>query len=140
MRVCAAPDESFSWLADRTGVVLTKEARGLVAVDASGRIRGMLAFDCWTPNSCWAHMAVDAPIAWRRLVLPGFEYVFRQAGRGLLLGAIASANEKSLQMAKALGFSESHRIRDGYSEGVDLVVVEMRREACPWLREERKAA
>lgn len=98
----------------------------------------MVAFDNWTPNACWAHMAVETPMAWRALLLPSFEYAF--ASRGLILGAIASDNAKSLRMVKSLGFTETHRIRDGHSPGVDLVFHEMRRESCPWLRQERKVA
>lgn len=123
----------LSWLEERVGTPLTPEARGIVAVDATGRVRGMVAYDGWTESAAEAHMAVDAPAAWRALVRPAFVYPFLQAGRRVLLGRIRASNTASLRMAMHLGFAELARVRDGAREGEDLVLVQMRREDCRWL-------
>ena len=81
------------------------------------------------------HMVVDTPIAWRSLLPWVFTYPFVEAARTVLLGIIRSNNERSRAMARALGFTETHTVRDGYSQGVDLVFVEMRREQCRYLKE-----
>lgn len=138
MIVRAAPSDHFPWLVSRVGCAITPAFRAIEAVDVRGNIRGMVGFDLWTANSVQAHMAVDTPIAWRSLLRPAFRYPFLEGGRGLILGIISAANAKSLAMARGLGFHETHRIRDGQSVGVDLVVMEMRREHCRWI--ERRAA
>jgi RimJ/RimL family protein N-acetyltransferase len=133
MRVFPAAREELHWLVERTQFSPTAGCRAIKATDEDGRIRGMVAFDGWTLNSVQAHMAVDSPIAWRALLRPAFAYPFEEAGRGVLLAIIPAGNTKSVRLAQHFGFQESHRVRDGWSVGEDLLVLEMRREACRWL-------
>lgn len=133
MRVQAAVGSHFDWLIQRTNLVPTARFRAIEAVDSNGDIRGMIGFDCWTANSCEAHMAVDSPIVWRSLLYPAFQYPFEQMGRGVILAIIPANNKKSIRMATHLGFTETHRVRDGYDVGVDVILHEMRREECRWL-------
>jgi len=125
--------EAFEWIEGRTGCVLTRRARAIQALDASGRIRGVIAYDCWTESGVQAHMAVDSPVVWRSLLRPAFSYPFVEAGREVLLGIIPADNAKSCGMAKRLGFREAYRVVDGWSTGVDLVLFQMRRHECRWL-------
>ena len=137
MRVTAGHAAAFAWVQERTGCVLTPHARAIQAVDASGRICGVVAYDCWTPHSVQAHMAVDYPAVWRSLLRPAFEYPFEEAGRGLVLGIIPAGNARSCALARRLGFREAYRVRDGWAVGEDLVVHELRREECRWLKKEK---
>lgn len=140
MRVLATTSADLMWIRQRTGCGLTPAAKGIKAVDASGRIRGLVAYDGWTPNSMQAHMAVDSPIVWRSLLVPSFSYPFEECGKGLLLGIIAADNPRSLAMVVALGFRETYRVRDGWSAGVDTVLFEMRREECRWVAQQKREA
>lgn len=133
LRVQAAPKTHHRWLEARTGCVLTRQARAIEAVDAYGRVCGMVAYDCWTENSVQAHMAVVAPLVWRRLLPDVFRYPFVQAGKGLLLGVIPEHNARSARMVERLGFTLAHRVPDGWAVGDDLLIYQMRREACRWL-------
>lgn len=134
MRVEAAERRDFRWLVERTQCAPTEGFRALKAVDARGQIRGMVGYDAWTENACQAHMAVDTPIVWRSLLPAVFEYPFIQCNRGVLLGVIQQSNAKSWGMAGALGFRLTHRIRDGWAKGDDLLMLELRREDCRYLR------
>lgn len=135
MVVAAATQQAFLWIEARTGCVLTRNARAIAATDASGKVRGVIAYDCWTTNSVQAHMAVDTPVAWRVLLRPAFAYPFLECGKGVLLGIIQDSNGKSWHMAERLGFSLHSRIRDGWARGEDLRIYQMRREHCRWLPE-----
>lgn len=132
MEISATRPEELGWIRIRTGVVLSPSAKGIKATDRLGVIRGMVAYDCWTPNSVTAHMAVDTPIAWRSLVRPAFAYPFQT--RGLILGIIRSSNVRSVETAERLGFTLAHRVRDGYATGDDSLLFEMRREDCRWIQ------
>lgn len=134
-RVLAVPQSALAWLEERTGAVLTRQARGIAAVDAAGRIRGMVAYDNWTENSAQCHMATETPVAWRTLARPAFAYPFVQAGRGVLIGIIRARNTPSLRMATHLGFEVLQRLKDAGAVGEDLVVLQMRRQDCRWLKE-----
>jgi hypothetical protein len=80
VKVTAAGLIDMQWIRAATHCVLTPAARAIKAVDAGGRIRGMVAYDWWTENAVYAHMAVDTPIAWRALIPPCFEYPFLECG------------------------------------------------------------
>jgi hypothetical protein len=140
VRVVAATLLELAWLKKRAGCQLTQDARGLKAVDSYGATRGMVAFDSWTDNACQAHMATDTPIAWRALLPAALDYVFRQAGKGILLGAIPAKNVASIRFARAAGLFETHRVRDGWAVGEDLLLLELRREDCRFLSSERMVA
>lgn len=133
--VRAASPESLRWIEARTGCVLTREARGIEAIDSRGVVRGQVAYDNWTENAVQAHMAVDTPVAWRALVKPAFEYPFTQSGKSVIMGVIPAGNARSVHLAKRLGLRETYRVRDGWANGEDLVVLEMRRDECRWLQE-----
>jgi RimJ/RimL family protein N-acetyltransferase len=133
MGVRAAPRSDFGWITERLGLFLSPNARAIAAYDREGKIAGMVAYDGWTPNSAIVNIALDSPIAWRRLARPTFEYPFNEGRRGLLVAMVASDNLRSMRLTEHVGFRETYRIRDGISVGVDLVVFEMRREECRWL-------
>lgn len=127
------------WLASRAPCVLSPSARG-IKVTRGPEIVAMVAYDDWTPNSCQAHMASTSAIAWRKLLPHVFSYPFEELGRGLILGTVRGDNTRSLQMAFSLGFREQARVHDGWARGVDLVLIQMRREECGWLGRAREAA
>lgn len=140
MRIRAARREHLAWLVRRTDCHFSPVAKGVEAVDDSGRILGMVVFDAWTENAAQAHMAVDAPIAWRGLLPFALGYLFLEAKKGVLLGAISSQNTRSLRFARHVGLVELTRIKDGAAEGDDLVLLELRKENCRYLHGQRKAA
>jgi hypothetical protein len=124
-----AGPEHLAWLSAKARTVLSPNATGIVAMDG-GRMVGGVAYDLWTANSVFAHMAVDVPVAWRRLLPAVFQYPFRT--HGIILGSIRADNTASLRMARHLGFRVIHRVADGYEQGVAMVLIEMRREECRW--------
>lgn len=140
MIVRASPPEHYAWLIQRTSLAPTAGFRAIEAVDTEGNIRGMVGFDFWMPNSCQVHMAVDAPIAWRRLVYAAAEYIFEEAGKSVMLGLTRATNTPALRVIKAFGFKEVARVREGFGPGEDLVISELRKELCRFPRRERKAA
>lgn len=135
MKARAATSTERNALAQTLGCHLTPAARGIVAVDGMGEVRGGVLYDCWTSTLVQCHMAVSTPVAWRALLPAVFEYPFLEGGRRVIMGAIRASNTRSLKMAMHLGFEESSRIPHGFAEGDDLVIIYMRREQCRWLKE-----
>ena len=138
-RVVAASPEDFDWLVERTQCAPTLGFRAIKAIDETGRILGMVGYDGWTENAVQAHMAVDTPMAWRAMLGPAFAYPFQECGKGVILATIPAGNARSVHLAKRFGFVEVFRVRDGWVLGEDLLLLEMRREACRWLNEEEAA-
>lgn len=140
MLLAAATSGDIAWLSERTGYLPTRNARGLAAVDGSGRTRGVVGYDGWTQAAVHCHMAVDTPIAWRALLPEAFRYPLETCGRRLLIALVTADNARSLALARHFGFAETARIRGGWSDGVDLVLLELRKDDCRWLAGSRRAA
>jgi len=129
--VRAAPPEHLQWLTSRAKLTLSPSLRAIEAVEGD-RILGMVGYDDWMDNACSIHLAVDAPIAIRRLVGPAFRVPFVELGLGTLVAKVLSTNTRSLQLIKHFGFREIARGRDWIRPGIDLVISELRREDCKW--------
>jgi len=62
-----------------------------------------------------------------------FDYVFNVAEREVMIALAWSNNAPALKLLSHIGFVELCRVRDSVMEGVDTVVLEMRKENCKWL-------
>lgn len=133
MNARAATPEERAALAIVVGVHLSPDARGLVAVDAAGRVRGGALYDRWTQNSAEVHMAATTPLVGRALLPAAFEYPFLEGGRGVLLAFVRAGNTASVRVVRHLGFREVYRVADGAARGEDLILFELRREECRYL-------
>lgn len=134
IEVRAAPSEHYDWIARRAHLAVGGSFRAIEGVDESGRIVAMVGYDGWTPNSCAMHVAVENPMAFRRMVRPAFGIPFAEAGRRVVVCGVLSTNLASLKIVKHLGFKPFGVLRDGWAEGVAIHYFEMRREDCRWIR------
>ena len=140
-----APFAHRRWLQGKTNVEVGDGFVAIEAVDPSrieycyscrrahGRIVGMVGYDGWTHTACSMHVAIETPAAVRALLRPAFDYAFNHKQRKVVLGITPGDNAAALRFNRHLGFSQVHRVKDGWAEGIDLVVQEMRRDACRWL-------
>lgn len=139
MTVVGCHPYEFGWLVERAGCELTPGFKAIKAVDAQGRIHGMVGYSGWTANMVIMHIALDHPAAFRSLLEWAFKYPFEQAGRSVALATVRETNLRSMALCAKVGFKELCRVRDGVEPGEDMVLFEMRREDCRWLSN-RKAA
>lgn len=135
LRVCAAPPEHFGYLLGRLGYAPTRYFEAIEAFDpGTGRIWGMVGYDNWTPNAVEMHVVLDAPIVARVLLPASFDYAFNQCDRRIAIGRVASDNAKAMRFDEHIGFKELFRVKDGQRDGVDIVVLELRKKDCRWLK------
>lgn len=110
-------------------------------VDEDG-IKAMVGYDNWTHTSCMMHVLSIDPAIWKSRVWlrEAFSYPFIQCDKLVVLGATPSSLDRALKLAKGLGFKEFARIKDGYNVDDDMVLTEMRREDCRWIKKYVEAA
>lgn len=132
IEVREAPREHYPWIAKRANLIITTTFYAIEAV-LDHRILAMVGYDAWTPNSCSMHVAIDEPIAVRKMIKPAFAIPFKELGRGVVTGSVLSTNTKALAFDKHLGFKEVGFIPDGFQPGVGIHILMMRREECRWL-------
>ena len=117
------------------------QAMGVVR---DGSLIAVVAFNGFCGRVCSMHVAGDGGHWISRALLDAvFDYPFRQLDLAAVLAPIAASNEHALRFDTHLGFTEAHRVPEGWARGVDLIILEMRREACRYLkgaRDEQQAA
>lgn len=112
----------------------TAGARGVKLV-VEGSIHAMVCYDSWTPASVQLHVYVPVPKSMSRtFIREALSYPFVQCGREVLVGVTPGDNAAALQFNRRIGFVEKYRIRDGWDSGVDVVIQELRKGDCKWLR------
>ena len=129
-----ATEQDLIWLCRQLPYNPTSGLRG-VAHRRGGQLLAVVAYDNWTDNSVFMHVWSVGPRAWTRLFLQEvFRYAFDIAGRGVAIAVTQGDNAATIEFCRRVGFKESHRIKDGWKLGTDLVIQEMRRNECRWLR------
>jgi RimJ/RimL family protein N-acetyltransferase len=112
------------------------DTTGLVAVDMDkNETIGVVIFDSWTVNSVQAHIIIDNPMVLRHGFLEeAFDFAFnpKRSDRKIITGLVKSNNKAAQKFDKHIGFEERYRIKDGFSDGVDLIHYEINRDNCRW--------
>jgi RimJ/RimL family protein N-acetyltransferase len=129
--IIAANGLQIGLLCQATGLVPTPHVKGVAQV-IDGVTTAVVGYDRWTENAVemhiWIHRMTPA------FVRAAFEYPFVQAGKGLVLGVTPGNNTAALALNERLGFKVVHVVKDGNAVGEDLVIQEMRKRDCKWVR------
>ena len=123
------------WLCEKIGYMPTPHIRCIGNVTKDGKILGVVGFDSWNGASCQMHVAGEGNWVTRELIRATFDYVFNVARLNVVLGLVPSSNAKALRFDRHVGFTEVARIKGGTPDG-DLVILELRRENCRYLRDD----
>lgn len=101
----------------------------------SGDLLGGIVYQLYTGESISMHVASFAP-NWinKDLLWVAFHYPFIQLGCGKVFGFVKSNDSETMDFDRKLGFNTRVVIPGMYPGGVDLTVLEMRREDCRWLK------
>lgn len=115
-------------------LTLTDDTRGVASIDPeTGDLWGAVVCENWTVTSVACHIAVTNRHAFRDgLHKELANYVFNQAGRIKIIGTVPADNDAALKLNRHLGFKELFRIEEGYDWGIDYVIMELKKEDCPY--------
>ena len=120
-----------------TGYRTSGDFRGIGCTDKeTGETLAVVGYDYWTPNAVQMHIWIKdmKALVGRVLLKEAFAYPFEQAGRTVVIATTPADNTDCLAFTKWIGFTELYRIKDGWSIGVDMVIQELRKDNCPWLK------
>lgn len=122
-----------SWLCKRIGYVPTPNMTCMGQV-TDATLRAVVGYDHFTGKSCQIHIAGTGK-NWMTpdLLFAAFDYPFRQLDLNALLGIVDSANQDAINLNLKLGFRIVHTVQGGHPDG-DLVIFEMQRTECRWLK------
>lgn len=106
-----------------------------VAMFERGALLACVLYDFWTYNSVNMHVYSSTPLILNSQFLKEvFKYPFTH-GRNVLIVTTPADSKDSLKFSATLGFKETYRVKDGWKEGIDLIVKEMRKHECRWVQE-----
>lgn len=130
-------ERDWPHLAPIMQIKLCEDTKGILAVNDEGKVVAAVVFDSWSNTSVQAHIWIENVFAIRHgLLREAARYAFEEAGCLVMIGVVPGNNAKALKFDKHIGFTEVARIKDGFDVGVDYHILEMRKEDCPWLRED----
>ena len=113
---------------------MTEATTGIVAyeADTSETLAVFLAED-WTQTAVSVHQVILNTMVLRHRWLEEIgHYVFTQAGRKKMFAVVPDNHAKALSLNEKIGFERVARLEDAYAEGVDYIVMELKRENCPY--------
>jgi len=125
----------FAWLHARTLIDPSMDFRAIGYVNHALQLIGVVGYNMFIGRTATIHFATDDSAAITRgFVRETFRKPFEEWGLEHLLGVVNSHNVKALRFDLHLGFREVHRIPGGHEDGGDLVVLQMDKVGCPWLK------
>ena len=130
----------WDWVKTRAKLIFCEDSQGIVAYDDRG-IQAIAVFDSFTVDACNVHFAIDNPL----VIRSGFfaeiaRHLFIQCGRKRIFGLVPSTNRKALKLDRHLGMKDVAVIPDALAEGIDYVVLCMKKSECRWLPEQLREA
>lgn len=130
-------------------VILLKEAyvqpcgdlKAMFWVDENNEIEWVVGYTAFIGKTCQMHVVnlADKPIN-RTFIFGAFDYPFNYLGIEKAFGVVNSKNTKAMKFDQKLGFNEVQRFKGMHDDGGDIVLFEMNKADCKWIRELKHAA
>lgn len=98
------------------------------------QLMGVVGYNGFCGQVCTMHVAGEGNWLSRDLLRMAFDYPFNQVGVKHVFATVAANNLRALNFDRHLGFEVLHRLRDGWADGVDMIVLRMTRSQCRWLQ------
>ena len=116
------------------GVVFNPRCDQVISRTIDNELVGGVVYSAYTGHSVAMHFAGFDP-NWiiRDMIWVCFDYPFTQLGVKKIFAPVPSSNKRAYEMDLRWGFSRPTVIKDVFEDG-DLIVLEMLREECRWLK------
>jgi len=113
---------------------MTEATRGIVAYDAdTSETLAVFVAEDWTQTACSVHQVILKSMVLRHGWFEEIaDYMFTRAERKKLFAVVPDVHEKALRLNEKLGFRQVARLEDAVAEGIDYIVLELKREDCPY--------
>ena len=103
-------------------------------------IEWVIGFDGFIGKTCQIHVVnFQKKYTPRKLLFAVFDYAFNTAGVETLIGVVNSNNEEAMKYDQNLGFKEVCCLEGMHDDGGDLVLFQMKKADCRFIREKKYA-
>lgn len=123
------PPLLWQWMNSKTRLPWSSDLRVIGLMRDDGTIAATVAYNSWTENACWMHVAFDTPHSMtRNLLRAAWAYPFTTCGKSAVYGLTPKDNTEALAFNKRMGWRQ-------IAETVDCFMFEMLHEECRWIKE-----
>lgn len=129
MKLLPMDMEGWNWFNSKVPILRVEDSCGMCAFNDDNEHIAGVVFDNWTDTAVMAHFCITTPMVLRS----GFfdvctDYVFEESGKRIILASVPSIYEGALNFLPKVGFTELVRLQDAFKEGVDCVIMELKKE------------
>jgi RimJ/RimL family protein N-acetyltransferase len=134
-----ARNVAASILLKEIGVQPCNDLQALFWVDEKNRIEWVIGYTAFIGKTCQMHVVnLTTSYTPKGVLFGAFDYPFNHCGLEKVFGIVNSKNERAMQYDQKLGFKEAVRFNGVHDDGGDLVVFEMNKADCRWIKERKK--
>ena len=126
-------------LLKEVGVQPCGDLQAIFWINDQNQIEWVIGYTAFIGKTCQMHMVnLKGGYTPKQLLKSAFDYPFNQLGIEKAFGIVNSLNTKAMEYDQKLGFKEAVRFAGMHEDGGDLVVFEMNKSDCRWIRELNK--
>jgi hypothetical protein len=126
-------------LLKEVGVQPCGDLQALFWVDEENKIEWVIGYTAFIGKTCQMHMVnLKGGYTPKGLLFGAFDFPFNYLGVEKAIGILNSLNTKAVEYDKKLGFTEVVRLEGMHDDGGDLIVMEMNKADCRWIKERKK--
>ena len=126
-------------LFNEIGVQPCADLQAIFWVNEQNQIEWVIGYTAFIGKTCQMHMVnLKGGYTPKQLLRAAFDYPFNQCGIEKTFGIVNSQNTKAMEYDQKLGFNEIMRFPKMHCDGGDLVIFEMNKADCRWIKERTK--
>lgn len=126
-------------LLKEVGVQPCGDLQALFWVDEENKIEWVIGYTAFIGKTCQMHMVnLKGGYTPKGLLFGAFDFAFNHCKLEKVFGIVNSQNVKAMEYDQKLGFKEAVRFAGMHDDGGDLVVFEMDKADCRWIKERKK--
>lgn len=131
----------WAWVCEQVPILRVEDTGGLVAFDEdTGKLQAACMWDNWTKTTVQVHLIIVNKFVLKKGFLEEVaDYLFNHCNRKAIYGFVPSDNIKALRLNSHLGYTVKAILEDGIDEGIDYIMLELKRENCKYLPKETSA-
>ena len=121
------------------GVQPCGDLQALFWTDEDNKIEWVIGYTAFIGKTCQMHMVnLKGGYTPKGLLFGAFDYPFNHCGLEKVFGIVNSTNVRAMEYDQKLGFTEAVRFTGMHDDEGDLVVFEMNKADCRWIKERKK--
>lgn len=126
-------------LLNEIGVQPCGDLQALFWANKENQIEWVIGYTAFIGKTCQMHMVnLKGGYTPKDLLKAAFDYPFNQCGIEKTFGLVNSNNTKAMEYDQKLGFKEIMRFAGMHEDNGDIVIFEMNKADCRWIKERKK--